>query len=170
MRRGLLPGAVSIAAALLVTSCVVPPPAGVPMPVSAEVLPADARALRYGATAPEVFDNPELRDKLRGLFGPAWTSGPGREFGAPAFFPASASIRMVRTGDREYVAITGCVTSACEGHRGLLLIGPDGQLMARLDDGGFSRYYDYGPGATGGVQGRATLDGAWLAIQGVGRG
>jgi hypothetical protein len=169
MRRGLLSGAVSIAAALLVTSCVAPPPAGVPMPGSAEVLPADARALRYGATAPEVFDNPQLRDKLRGLFGPDWTSGPGREFGAPAFFPASASIRMVRMGDREYVAITGCVTSACDGHRGLLLVGPDGQLMARLDDGGFSRYYDYGPGATGGAQVRATLDGAWIAIQSVGR-
>ena len=32
---------------------------------------------------------------------------------------------------------------------GLLLIGSEEQLMARLDDGGFSHYYDYGPNATG---------------------
>ena len=63
--------------------------------------------------------------------------------------PASASIRMLRVGDRGYVAITGCVTSACLGHRGLLLIGPDEQLLARLDDGGFSRYYYFGRAATG---------------------
>ncbi len=170
MRRGLSSGALGIVAAFLVTACVAAPPAGVPVPATGEVLPADARALRYGATAPEVFDSPQLRDKLRGLFGADWTSGALREFGAPAYFPASASIRMLRMGDREYIAITGCVTSACGGHRGLLLIEPDGQLLARLDDGGFSRYYEYGPGATGGVQARATLDGAWSAIQDIGRG
>jgi hypothetical protein len=170
MRRGLLPGALSIVAVYLATACVAPPRAGVPMPVSAEVLPADARALRYGATAPDVFDNPQLRDRLRALFGADLTSGAGREYGAPAYFPAAASIRMVRISDRDYIAITGCVTNACQGHRGLLLIGPDEQLLARLDQGGFSRYYEYGPDATGGVQARTTLDGAWLAVQGVGRG
>ncbi len=170
MRCGLLPGSLSVLAALLFTGCVVPPRAGVPMPASAGVLPADARALRYGATAPEVFDNPQLRDKLRGLFGADWSAGAGREFGAPAFFPASASIRMLRIGEREYIAITGCVTSACAGHRGLLLIGPEEQLLARLDDGGFSHYYEYGPGATGSAQSRSAVDGAWLAIEGVDRG
>ncbi|HXJ83512.1 MAG TPA: hypothetical protein VMS64_33100 [Candidatus Methylomirabilis sp.] len=140
------------------------------MPATAQVLPADARALRYGATAPEVFDNPQLRDELHRLFGADWTPGPGRAFGAPAFFPPSSSFRMVRIGDREYIAITGCVTVACANHGGILLIGPDGQLLARLDDGGFSHYYEYGVDATGGARPRTTLDGAWLAVQDVERG
>ena len=78
---------------------------------------------------------------------------------------------MLRIGDREYIAITGCVTSACAGHRGLLLIGPDGeQLLARLDEGGFSHYYNYGPGATGAALPRSSIDGAWLAIERIERG
>jgi hypothetical protein len=170
MRCRLRAGVLSVVAVFLTSACVAPPGAGVPMPGSAQVLPADARALRYGATAPEVFDNSQLRDKLHGLFGADWTSGAGRAFGAPAFFPPAASIRMVRMADRDYIAISGCVTSACESYRGLLLIGQDERLLARLDEGGFSRYYEYGPGATGGVQARTTLDGAWLAIQGVARG
>lgn len=168
MRYGLRAGVLSMVAVFLTSACVVPPT--VPMPGSAQVLAADARALRYGATAPEVFDNSQLRDKLRGLFGADWTSGPGRAFGAPAFFPATSSIRMVRAADRDYIAITGCVTTACEGYRGLLLIGPDEQLLARLDEGGFSRYYEYGRGAMGGVQARTTLDGAWAVIEGIARG
>ncbi len=170
MRSGLAPGSLSVLAALFFTACVVPTRAGVPGPEPALVLPADARALRYGGTAPEVFANPELRDKLRGLFGADWSPGPLGAFGAPAFFPASASIRMLRVGDREYIAMTGCVTSACPGHRGLLLIGTDEQLLARLDDGGFSRYYHFGRAATGDALTRATIDGAWLAIEGVERG
>jgi hypothetical protein len=169
MRSGLLPGPASILVLLFVTGCVVPP-AGVPMPATAKVLPADARALRYGATAPEVFSNPQLIDELHGLFGADWTSGAGREFGAPAFFPSSASIRMVSIRDRDYIAIAGCVTTACGSHRGLLLVGQDGRLLARLDDGGFSRYYEYGHGATGGTRARTTLDGAWLAVEGIERG
>jgi hypothetical protein len=137
------------------------------MPDSAVVLPADARALRYGATAPEVFNNPALRDKLRGLFGADWNSGPTRTYGAPNYFPASAPIRMVRMGDRDYIAIAGCVPVACPRYPGLLLIGPDEQLLARLDDGGFSNYYEYGPTAPGGVRTRSTVDGAWTAIESV---
>ena len=173
MRYGLLPsGSLSVLAALLLAACAVsaPPGAGVSMPATAEVLPADARALRYGATAPDVFDNPQLRESLHGLFGADWTAGEGREFGAPAFFPPSAPIRMVRIGDREYIAISGCVTTACARYQGLLLIGQDGRLLARLDDGGFSHYYEYGPGATAGVQARMTVDGAWRAIEEVARG
>ena len=170
MHRELLPGALCIVIGLFAAACVVPPPQGVPMPATATVLPADARALRYGDTAPDVFDNPRLRDELHRLFGPDWTPGAGREFGAPAFFPSSSSMRMVRIGERDYIAITGCVTSACANHRGLLLIGPDGKLLARLDDGGFSRYYEYGLGATGDARSRTTVDGAWLAVEGVERG
>jgi hypothetical protein len=169
MRRRVFPAALTIAAAVLVTGCVTSRP-GIPTPETAEVLPADARALRYGATGPEVLDNPQLRDALRRLFGPDWTPGPGRTFGAAAFFPASASIRMLRVGDHDYIAVSGCVPSACEGHRGLLLIGADEHLLARLDDGGFAHYYEYGPGATGGVRSRTILDGAWLALEGAHRG
>jgi len=112
---------------------------------------------------------PQLRDKLRGLFGSDWMPGAGRAFGAPAYFPTSASIRMLRVGDHDDIAISGCVPDACESHHGLLLVEPDGRLLARLDDGGFTHYYEYGPGI-GGVRSRTTLDGAWLAIEGVGRG
>ena len=167
MRHGFLPKALI---GLLATACAVRPAPEVPMPAAAQVLPADARALRYGATAPDVFGNPQLRDSLQRLFGADWTPGPGRAFGAPAFFPSSSSFRMVRIGDREYIAITGCVSIACVSHGGILLIGADAELLARLDDGGFSHYYDYGVGATGGSRARTTLDGAWLAVQDVERG
>ncbi len=170
MRR-IVPGSLSALAALLLTACVVQPQAGVPMPASAGVLAADARALRYGATAPEVFNNPQLRDKIRALFGADWGSTGRLGFGAPDFFPASSPIRMLRIGEREYIAITGCVTSACKDHRGLLLIAPEGdRLSARLDEGGFSHYYDYGAGASQAAVPRSSIDGAWLALEGVERG
>lgn len=171
MRRVLVPGSLSALAALFFTACVTPPPAGVPMPASAGVLTADARALRYGATAPEIFNNPQLRDKVQALFGADWSATGSLAFGAPAFFPASSSIRMLRIGEREYIAVSGCVTSACKEHRGLLLIGPDGDpLLARLDEGGFSHYYNHGRGATEAAVPHSAIDGAWLAIEGVERG
>jgi hypothetical protein len=91
-------------------------------------------------------------------------------FGAPAYFPASAAIRMLKVGEREYIAISGCVTSACAGHHGLLLVGPDEQLLARLDEGGFSHYYYYGSAVPADAVTRSILDGAWLAIEDVERG
>ena len=125
MRRAIALGSLSVVAVLVFAACVVPASGWTPIPASAVVVPADARALRYGASAPEVLDNPALRDKVRGLFGADWASGPGRGYGAPAFFPASSPIRMVRMNGQEYIAITGCVAEACESHRGLLLIGPE---------------------------------------------
>jgi len=163
MRCGLLAGSVAILAALVFSACAT---SG-----SAVVLPADARALRYGSTAPEIFNNPELRDRLRGLFGPDWSPGPGRGYAAPEYFPPSSSIRMVRIGTQDYIAVAGCVqTGGCARYPGLLLIGPEGQLMARLDDGGFSRYYEYGPMATGGAGSRAAIDSAWAAVSTVSQG
>jgi len=158
----------SIAAvtALVASACVMAPRSGVSMPRSASVVAADARALRYGSTAPEVFDNPQLRDKLRGLFGADWAPGGPLAFGAPAYFPASSSIRMVRVGADEYIALTGCVPTACPTHRGLLLIRPDGdQLMARLDEGGYLHYYDHGPGVAASAVPRSSIDGAWMALE-----
>jgi hypothetical protein len=135
------------------------------------VLPADARALRYGASAPEVFSNQELGDRLRALFGADWSPGGQIAFGARAFFPASSSLRMVRLGDGDYIAITGCVLSSCATHRGLVLIRQDGQqLMARLDEGGFSHYYELGAGASANAAQRSSIDSAWRAVEATNRG
>jgi len=159
---------------LLAAGCVVAPPAGVPVASKAGLLPADARALRYGASAPAAFDNPELRDKVRGLFGSDWapaTQGGGRlQHGAAAYFPASSALRMLRIEGQDYIAITGCVSSACGTHRGLVLIRADGEeLWARLDEGGFARYYGYGPAMTGARVSPPFIDGAWRAIEQVER-
>jgi hypothetical protein len=169
MRRGLLPGSLSLLAVLLATACAAPPRAAAPEPASAAVVTADARALRYGATAPEVLNNPQLVNQLRALFGADWNPSATRLYGAPDFFPSFSSIRMVRIGDREYIAIFGCVPTGCPTYRGLLLIGGDNQLQARLDEGGFSHYYDYGSGASGGTLSQSTIDGAWRAIEAVER-
>jgi hypothetical protein len=53
--------------------------------------------------------------------------------------------RGVRIGDRNYVAVTGCVPATCRTDRVVLLIQEGGDaLLARLDEGGFSHYYAYG--------------------------
>ena len=171
-RRALVPGTLSALAALLFTACVVPPPAGVPMPGAAGVLPADARALRYGATALEVLDNPQLRDKVRALFGADWApptpGGVGKlTLAAPQYFERGGPLRMVRIGDADYIAITGCAPQACASRRGLLLVREGGeQLMARLDEGGFSHHHAYGPGVIGGPGGAAVvLESALRALE-----
>ena len=157
MRHALSLCSVGIFVGLLATGCAVGGPAG--------VLPADARALRYGASAPEILDHPVLRDKVHALFGADWNAGGGLKLGAPAFFPASSPLRMVRVGDQEYIAVSGCVTAACPTHRGLLLIRPDGEhLMARVDEGGFSHYYDYRVGGPAALVPRPTIDSAWGAV------
>jgi hypothetical protein len=156
-----------LAAALALGGCVVPPSPGVPMPARSGVLQADARALRFGASGPEVFANPEIRPKLQSLFGPDWNHG-RLGFGAPDFFPASSSLRLVRVVDQDFVAVNGCVASACPTHRGLLLIRQDGQhLLARLDEGGYSQYYEHAAGATVASVPRPVIDGAWDAVGGM---
>ena len=167
MRRGPFHGAFVILVGLLFTACAGPLAMGTLVPV----LPADARALRYGASAPEVFNNPGMGDRVRALFGADWSPGGQIAFGALAFFPASSSLRLVRLGDGDYIAITGCVPSTCATHRGLLLIRQDGErLMARLDEGGFSHYYDRGPGASAAAMPQSSIDSAWRAVEGVERG
>jgi hypothetical protein len=171
MRRALIPGLLAAVAALVLTACVVEPPPGVSMPSKAGVATADARALRYGATGPEVMNNPELRDRIRALYGPDW--GPSQKLpaGAEAYFPASSSLRMIRIGADDYIALTGCVQAACAANRGLLLIRQDGnQLLSRLDQGGLSHYYQYGIGATPTNVPRASIDGAWITIDRLERG
>ena len=153
----------ALAVAVLSSGCVVPPSPGVPMPAPGAVVPADARALRYGSSAPEIFNNPQIAGSIRALFGPDWNPG-NIAFGAPAYFPGSSSLRLVRVGDQEWIALSGCVPSACTTHPGLLLIRQDGgQLLARLDEGGFSHYYAHGPDAA--MVPRPLIDGAWETIR-----
>ena len=156
MRHSLLRGAlVCVLVAPVVAACVVPPEPGASVPPEASVVEADARALAYGRTAGEILENPQLRDKVRALFGADWaapTPGVGK-LSAPAaqYFELGGPVRMVRIGDANYIAVTGCARQACSGRRGLLLIREGGeQLMARLDEGGFSHHYAYGPGMTPG--------------------
>jgi hypothetical protein len=74
---------------------------------------------------------------------------------------------MVHIGDADYIAITGCAAQACAGRRGLLLVREGGeQLMARLDEGGFSHQYAYGPAVVGGTGGvAAVLESALRALE-----
>jgi len=159
--------ALGLLAALPLTGCVVPPAPGVPMPARSGVLQADARALRFGASGPEIFANPEMRGRLQALFGADWNRG-RLAFGAPDYFPAASSLRLVRVVDQDFVAVSGCVASACPTHRGLLLIRQDGQhLLARLDEGGYSHYYEHAPGASVASVPRPVIDGAWDAVSGL---
>jgi hypothetical protein len=153
----------SVLAALIFAACATSPPGG--------VLTADARALRYGASGPEILNNPQLRDKVRALFGPDWNPGGAVASGAPSYFPPTSSIRLVRIGDADFIAISGCVAGSCASHRGLLLVRQDAeQLLARLDEGGFSHYYNFGPGATLGAVPRPLIDDAWRVVEGIERG
>ena len=142
--------------------CVVYPPPGSGPPV-VQVLPADARALVYGRSAGEILENPQLRDKVRALFGGDWApptpGGAGKlALAAPQYFERGGPVRMVRIGDADYISVTGCAPQACPSRRGLLLIREGGeQLMARLDEGGFSHHYAYGPGVVGGPGGAGVV-------------
>ena len=149
MRHVLRAGWLCSLAVLFAVGCTVAPPPGSPMPPAAEVLPADARALAYGQTVDQVLQNPEVGDKIRALFGPDWMpasqSNGQLALGAAAYFRKGGPIRMVRIGGVDYIAVTGCMPSDCDTQRVLLLIRADGsQLLARLDEGGFSHYYGYG--------------------------
>lgn len=156
---------------LVAAGCVVPPPPGSSGPPVAQVLPADARALAYGRSAGEILENPQLRDKVRLLFGADWappTPGVGTlTVAAPLFFERGGPVRMVDIGDAAYIAVTGCLAQSCAGRRGLLLVREGGEeLMARLDEGGFSHHYAYGPGVVAGPSGiTAMLDSALRALE-----
>ena len=173
MRHSLLRGALACLLLMpITTGCVVPPPPGSSGPPVAQVLPADARALAYGRSAGEVLANPQLQDKARALFGADWApptpGGVGKlTAAAPLYFERGGPVRMVRIADADYIAITGCAQQACTSRRGLLLVREGGeQLMARLDEGGFSHHYAYGPGVVGGPAGAAgMLESALRALE-----
>ena len=127
MRHTLLRGAlVCVLVAPVAAGCVVPEP-GSSAPPEAGVVEADARALAFGRSAGEILENPQLRDKVRAMFGADWESAPSPGVGrlsAPAahYFELGGPVRMVRIGDANYIAVTGCARQACAGRRGLLLI------------------------------------------------
>lgn len=134
---------------LLAAGCTIAPPAGSPVLLAAEVVPADTRAVAYGGTLGEVLQNPEVGYRIRELFGrdwdPASQSGGQLAPGAAAYFGKGGPPRIVRIGGVDYVAVTSCMPSACETQRVLVLIREGrSQLFARLDEGGFSHYYGYG--------------------------
>ena len=179
MRHSLLrPALLSLVLALSSSACVVPPEPGSSGPPEAQVLQADARALAYGRTASEILANPQLRDKVRALFGADWApptpGGVGKPTGAaPEYFEIGGPVRMVSVGGTNYIAVTGCSRRACTSQRGLLLIREGGeQLMARLDEGGFLHQYAYGTGVqVGGPTGAgAVLESALLELQRVSDG
>ena len=139
----------ALALGALTAACTIDPPAGTPTPPMAGVLEPGPREARFGRTGEEVINNPQLRDKIRSLFGADWTpaaEGRGKiAKGAAAYFGRTELPRGVRVGDANYVAVTGCVPANCGGERVLLLIQESGEgLLARLDEGGFSHYYAYG--------------------------
>jgi hypothetical protein len=77
---------------------------------------------------------------------------------------------MVSVAGKDYVAVTGCVASACGTHRVLLLIGEGGSpLLARLDDGAVPHYYAYGSaGVAPPANAPAIVDAGSRALQSVG--
>jgi len=139
----------TLALGTLTTACTIDPPAGTPTPPMAGALEPGPREARFGRTGEEVLNNPQLRDKIRNLFGADWTpatEGRGKILkGAAAYFGRTEPPRGVRVGDANYVALTGCVPANCRNERVLLLIQESGEgLLARVDEGGFSHYYAYG--------------------------
>ena len=154
---------------LSAAGCVLPPSPGELVPPRVEVLAADSRSTRYGGSAAQIFEHPAIHDKVRALFGPDWSGGRagGLSAAAPLFFATSFPPKGLRVGDRDYLAVSGCMTIACTTRRGLVLIGAEGErLLARVDDGGFTLRYGFGPGMTVmTAEDRLLVDAAWGALR-----
>ena len=159
--RGVLAGLLLTLVAIA-AGCVVPHPPGT-APPSVQVLPADARALAYGPSAGAILENPQLVDKVRALFQADWAppapGGAGKlTLAAPDYFARGGPVRMVRIGEADYISVTGCAAQMCTSRRGLLLVREGGEvLMGRLDEGGFSHHYAYGPGMVAGSPGTGVV-------------
>ena len=173
MHRLPLEGCLCALAVFFATACTVASAPDSSTALSAQVLPADARALVYGRTVSEVVQSPELRDQLPALFGADWmpaSEGRGQVFpGAASFFGKGGPLRMVNIGGKDYVAVTGCDTNACGTRRVLLLIGEGASpLLARLDDRVIPHYYAYSRGgASPPTNGPTILDAGLRALQSV---
>lgn len=150
--------------------CVVASSPAAVSPPRVAVLGNGRPAAQYGTDAAQVFEHPALRAKVRALFGPDWSSSKesGLSASAPAYFARSSAPTELRIDGADWIAVRGCVPEACSTRHGLLLIGPGAErLLARIDDGGFTREYGYGPGmVTFRPQDRAVVDAAWQALGG----
>ena len=137
--------ALGVTSVSLTVACTIEPPAGTPPAPVAGVLESGPRETAFGRTGDEVVNNPQLRDRIRSMFGADWAPGGKLVRGAMAYLGRTEPPRGVRVEDRNYVAVTGCVPDNCRAERVLLLIQEGGEaLLARLDEGGFSHYYAYG--------------------------
>jgi hypothetical protein len=145
--------------------CTIPPRPGTPVPPAAElVAPVDPRAVVYGSSIEDVLRSPEVGDKIRAMFGPDWSGGELVPPGASAYTGKGGPPRVVRIGGVDYVAVTGCVPTACDIRRMLILIREGGsEILARLDEGGFSHYYAYGNVSRDAAQ--LIADSGWRALQ-----
>ncbi|MBI2152233.1 MAG: hypothetical protein HYV92_00300 [Candidatus Rokubacteria bacterium] len=157
-------------AALFTAGCIVPPPAGTPLPPRVEILGDHTRASLYGKSAADMLDHPAIREKVRSLFGSDWgggaVGGPGVAAAAPEFFSRSFPPRLIQVRGWEYVAASGCMANACRTHRGLLLVRSDGgELLARLDEGGYTHYYVFGVGMLATPENRAAIDAVRRALE-----
>lgn len=145
--------------------CTIPPRPGTPDPPGAElVAPVDPRATAYGSSIEEVLQNSEVGGKIRAMFGSDWSGGQLAPVGASSYIGKGAPPRLIRIGGVNYVAVTGCVPDACDSRRVLLLIREGAsEILARLDEGGFSHYYAYGNVSRDAAQ--LIADSGWRALQ-----
>ena len=152
-------------AVVFASGCTIPPRPGTPVPPAAEmVAPVDPRAVVYGSSIEDVLRNSEVGDKIRAMFGPDWSGGQLAPPGASAYSGNAGPPRLVRIGGVNYIAVTGCVPGACDNRRVLLLIREGAsEILARLDEGGFSHYYAYGNMTRDAAQ--LIADSGWRALQ-----
>ena len=145
MRHSIRLASLAALAMVAAAGCTIPPHPGTPVPPAAEVVPADGRVAMYGSTLDEAIRNPEIAGKVRAMFGPDWTGGQLAPAGGRAYFVGNTPPRRVRIGGADYIAYMGCVPGDCSTRPSLLLIREGGdEIIARVDDGGFSHYYTFG--------------------------
>src|SRR5262245_2168109 len=88
--------------ALVDPGCVVPPSGDAVVP-PAQIVGADARALRYGTSAAEILTNPQFRDRFPALYGADWgpaSGGPPTALRTPVpeFFARTEFLRLLQIG------------------------------------------------------------------------
>jgi hypothetical protein len=136
---------VPLTCALAVGACVLPD-VNAPASPRVEVLETPGP---YGTEAAQVLEHPAVAPRLRALLGADWktTTPAGLSAPIPAFFGRSSAPRALRAERAEWVAVNGCAPAACASRRGLVIIETGGErLFVRIDDGGFTRDYGFGPG------------------------
>src|SRR5439155_1755433 len=113
---------------------------GVPLLIGRWRLRLRLRSLEARVGTTETRDGE--RDRASGADGARWVSAP-----VPAFFSKSSPPQVLRIGETDYIALGGCMAAACATRRALVLVSADGErLLARVDDGGLTHLYAFGPG------------------------